>query len=225
MRLKVMLKRTINQYNDGILRFGKYLEKYNQKGELLSEKEFTQDGRLFFSYKSIREQDRLKFDDTGYKIELKINTPYMNLIKSDHVVLIENNIYSIRYIEPDYNKKNLYIFLSNYEDEMDTYISIYKDIKTNPIKNNEMILFQNAWCKVENLSDKSTREKESQGISKLVVQKKITLKYIKELDSSINNDIISKYKIDINGVKYKIISSLNVENKKSLIQLEIEKVT
>lgn len=220
-----MLKRTINQYNDGILRFGKYLEKYNQKGELLSEKEFTQDGRLFFSYKSIREQDRLKFDDTGYKIELKINTPYMNLIKSDHVVLIENNIYSIRYIEPDYNKKNLYIFLSNYEDEMDTYISIYKDIKTNPIKNNEMILFQNAWCKVENLSDKSTREKESQGISKLVVQKKITLKYIKELDSSINNDIISKYKIDINGVKYKIISSLNVENKKSLIQLEIEKVT
>lgn len=220
-----MLKRTINQYNDGILRFGKYLEKYNQKGELLSEKEFTQDGRLFFSYKSIREQDRLKFDDTGYKIELKINTPYMNLIKSDHVVLIENNIYSIRYIEPDYNKKNLYIFLSNYEDEMDTYISIYKDIKTNPIKNNEMILFQNAWCKVENLSDKSTREKESQGISKLVVQKKITLKYIKELDSSINNDIKSKYKIDINGVKYKIISSLNVENKKSLIQLEIEKVT
>ena len=93
------------------------------------------------------------------------------------------------------------------------------------IKILKLILLKNAWGKVENLSDKSTREKTSQGILKLVVQKKITLKYIKELDSSLNNDIISKYKIDIDGVKYKIISSLNVENEKSLIQLEIEKVT
>lgn len=220
-----MLNRKINQYKNGVLEFGKYVEKYDKEGQLLKEKGFIQEGKLFFSYKAIREQDRLKFDDTGYKIELKINTPYMNLIKSDHIVLIENNIYSIKYIEPDYNKRNLYLFLSNYEDEMDTYISIYKDIKTNPIKNSEIILFKNAWGKVENLSDKSTREKTSQGILKLVVQKKITLKYIKELDSSLNNDIISKYKIDIDGVKYKIISSLNVENEKSLIQLEIEKVT
>lgn len=220
-----MLNQKINQYKDGVLEFGKYVEKYDKEGQLLKEKGFIQEGKLFFSYKAIREQDRLKFDDTGYKIELKINTPYMNLIKSDHIVLIENNIYSIKYIEPDYNKRNLYLFLSNYEDEMDTYISIYKDIKTNPIKNSEIILFKNAWGKVENLSDKSTREKTSQGILKLVVQKKITLKYIKELDSSLNNDIISKYKIDIDGVKYKIISSLNVENEKSLIQLEIEKVT
>lgn len=113
-----MLKRKINQYNDGVLQFGKYSEKYNEEGILLNEKEFIQEGKLFFSYKAIREQDRLKFDDTGYKIELKINTPYMNLIKSNHVVLIDCNIYSIKYIEPDFNKKNLYIFLSNYEDEV-----------------------------------------------------------------------------------------------------------
>lgn len=220
-----MLKRNINQYNDGVLKFGKYSEKYNQDGKLLNEKEFIQEGKLFFSYKSIREQDRLKFDDTGYKIELKINTPYMNSIKSDHVVLIENNIYSIKYIEPDYNKRNLYIFLSNYEDEMDTYISIYTVNRVSPIANPTLNIFKNAWCKVENLLDKSTREKSSNDVSKIIVQKKITLKYIEELDSSISKDILSKYKIDINGVKYKIISSLNVENEKSLIQLEIEKVT
>lgn len=220
-----MLKRNINQYNDGVLKFGKYSEKYNQDGKLLNEKEFIQEGKLFFSYKSIREQDRLKFDDTGYKIELKINTPYMDLIKSDHVVLIENNTYSIKYIEPDYNKRNLYIFLSNYEDEMDTYISIYTVNRVSPIANPTLNIFKNAWCKVENLLDKSTREKSSNDVSKIIVQKKITLKYIEELDSSISKDILSKYKIDINGVKYKIISSLNVENEKSLIQLEIEKVT
>lgn len=219
-----MLKRKINQYNDGVLKFGKYSDKYDENGILLNEKEFIQEGKLFFSYKTIREQDRLKFDNTGYKIELKINTPYMDIIKSNYVCVIEDNIYNIKYIEPDYNKRNLYIFLSNYEDEMDTYISIYKEIKTSPIKNPEIILFKNAWCKVENLSDKSTREKKNQDITKLIVQKKITLKYIKELDSSITNDIISKYKININGVKYKIISSLNVKNEKSLIQLEIEKV-
>lgn len=219
-----MLKRKINQYNDGVLKFGKYSEVYNEEGILLNKKEFTQEGKLLFSYKAIREQDRLKFDDTGYKIELKINTPYMNKIKSDHIVLIENNVYNIKYIEPDYNKRNLYLFLSNYEDEMDTYISIYKEIKTSPIKNPEIILFKNAWCKIDNLSDKSTREKKNQDIAKLVVQKKITLKYIKELDSSISNDVISKYKITINGVKYKIISSLNIKNEESLIQLEIEKV-
>ena len=42
MRLKVMLKRNINQYNDGVLKFGKYSEKYNQDGKLLNEKEFIQ---------------------------------------------------------------------------------------------------------------------------------------------------------------------------------------
>ncbi len=218
-----MLKRKINQYNDGVLKFGRYVEKYDNNEILLDEKEFIQEGKLFFSYKTIREQDRLKFDDTGYKIELKINTPYMNKIKSDHIVLIDDNVYSIKYIEPDYTKKNLYIFLSNYEDEMDTYISIYKENRISPIENPTLNLFKCAWCKVENLLDKSTREKTSNDISKIIVQKKITLKYIKELDSSISKDISSKYKIDINGVKYKIISSLNINNENKLIQLEIEK--
>ena len=43
------------------------------------------------------------------------------------------------------------------------------------------------------------------------------------MDSSISKDILSKYKIGINGVKYKIISSLNINNENKLIQLEIEK--
>ena len=218
-----MLTQKINQYKDGVLEFGKYVEKYDKEGQLLKEKGFIQEGKLFFSYKAIREQDRLKFDDTGYKIELKINTPYMNLIKSDHIVLIENNIYSIKYIEPDYNKRNLYIFLSNYEDEMDTYISIYTVNRSSPIANPTLNIFKNAWCKVENLLDKSTREKASNDISKIIVQKKITLKYTKELDSSISKDILSKYKIGINDIKYKIISSLNINNENKLIQLEIEK--
>lgn len=218
-----MLKRKINQYNDGVLKFGRYVEKYDNNEILLDEKEFIQEGKLFFSYKTIREQDRLKFDDTGYKIELKINTPYMNKIKSDHIVLIDDNVYSIKYIEPDFTKKNLYMFLSNYEDEMDTYISIYKANRISPIANPTLNIFKNAWYKVENILDKSTREKTSNDISKIIVQKKITLKYIKELDSSISKDILSKYKIGINGVKYKIISSLNINNENKLIQLEIEK--
>lgn len=221
----MLQRKKFNQYNDGVLKFGKYLEKYDEAGYLLNKKEFIQEGKLFFSYKSIREQDRLKFDDTGYKIDLKINTPYMNNIKSNHVILIESNMYSIKYIEPDFSKRNLYMFLSNYEDEMDTYIYIYKEIKTNPLKNPVLKLFTNAWCKVENLLDKSTREKSSNDISKILVQKKITLKYIKELDSSITNNVIANYKICINDVKYKIISSMNVKNEKSLIQLEIEKVS
>jgi SPP1 family predicted phage head-tail adaptor len=216
-----MLKRKINQYNDGVLKFGKYIEKYDGNEILLNEKEFIQEGKLFFSYKAIREQDRLKFDDTGYKVELKINTPYMNKIKSDHIVLLNNNLYSIRYIEPDYSKKNLYIFLSNYEDEMSTYISIYKENRISPIENPKLTLFNCAWCKVENIS---TREKASNDISKIIVHKKITLKYIKEFDSSISKDISSKYKIDIDGIRYKIISSLNINNENKLIQLEIEKV-
>lgn len=218
-----MLKRKINQYNDGVLKFGKYKDKYNENNNLLNEKEFIQEGKLFFSYKAIREQDRLKFDDTGYKIELKINTPYMNKISSDHVVLIDNTMYSIKYIEPDYSKRNLYIFLSNYEDEMNVYVSIYKHIKLGPLKNSELKLFTNAWCKVESVSYKSTREKQSNDISKIVVQKKITLKYIKELDCFITNDVISNYKICINNINYKIISSENINNEESLIQLIVEK--
>ena len=46
-----MLKRKINQYNDGVLKFGRYVEKYDNNEILLDEKEFIQEGKLFFSYK------------------------------------------------------------------------------------------------------------------------------------------------------------------------------
>ena len=42
-------------------------------------------------------------------------------------------------------------------------------------------------------------------------------------NSKLDVGILSKYKIGINGVKYKIISSLNINNENKLIQLEIEK--
>lgn len=94
-----MLKRKINQYNDGICEnFGRYVEKYDNNEIFLDKKSLFKRVSSFFSYKTIREQDRLKFDDTGYKIELKINTPYMNKIKSDHIVLIDDNVYSIKYM-------------------------------------------------------------------------------------------------------------------------------
>lgn len=48
-----MLKRKINQYNDGVLKFGRYVEKYDNNEILLDEKEFIQEGKLFFHIKPL----------------------------------------------------------------------------------------------------------------------------------------------------------------------------
>ena len=37
-----MLNQKINQYKDGVLEFGKYVEKYDKEGQLLKEKGFIQ---------------------------------------------------------------------------------------------------------------------------------------------------------------------------------------
>ena len=62
-----MLKRKqkFDSFNDGVLYYGDYLENYDENNNACNEKEFSIKGKLFFSYKTIREQDSLKYSDTG----------------------------------------------------------------------------------------------------------------------------------------------------------------
>ena len=67
-----MKKLKFDVFNNGLLEFGDLVESVDENLNALDEKEFTIKGRLFFNYMSIRQEDKLKFDDTGFKLTLKL---------------------------------------------------------------------------------------------------------------------------------------------------------
>lgn len=86
-----MKKIKFDNFNDGIIEFGEYKESYDIEGNALDEKEFIVNSKLFYSNEYIREQDRLKFDNTGLKVSIKLKVPYMKLIKTSDVIKLNNS--------------------------------------------------------------------------------------------------------------------------------------
>ena len=118
-----MKKNKFESYNDGILHYGFYKEVFNSEN-ILIKKEFAFSGKLFFKTLSIREEDRYSFDTENSKLSLKLKVRKNNIIKINHIVKVNNELYTIKNIDSDSN--NLYIYLTNFEDELDRIIEFYK---------------------------------------------------------------------------------------------------
>lgn len=120
-----MKKIKFNNFNDGIVEFGEYKESYDIEGNALDEKEFIVSGKLFYSNEYIREQDKLKFDNTGLKVSIKLKVPYMRLIKTSDVIKLNNEFYSIVKLDISNDKTSIYLYLSELVDVLDKHISIF----------------------------------------------------------------------------------------------------
>ncbi|HGL6931327.1 TPA: head-tail adaptor protein, partial [Clostridioides difficile] len=147
-----MKKIKFDNFNDGIIEFGEYKESYDIEGNALDEKKFIVNGKLFYSNEYIREQDRLKFDNTGLKVSIKLKVPYMKLIKTSDVIKLNNEFYSIVKLDISNDKTSIYLYLSELVDVLDKHISIFIKERKNVLEDVEMKFYKKVWACVEDLN-------------------------------------------------------------------------
>ncbi|HBF5111978.1 TPA: head-tail adaptor protein [Clostridioides difficile] len=214
-----MKKIKFNNFNDGIVEFGEYKESYDIEGNALDEKEFIVSGKLFYSNEYIREQDRLKFDNTGLKVSIKLKVPYMKLIKTSDVIKLNNEFYSIVKLDISNDKTSIYLYLSELVDVLDKHISIFIKERKNVLEDVEMKFYKKVWACVEDLNSKELIENNS---IKTSTNKKFKIRYIEELDLSIKQNAITNFVIKYKDKFYNITQILNLEEENKILEITAE---
>lgn len=206
-----------DSFNDGVIHFGDYMERYDENGDATI-KEFVQSGRLYFALSSIREQDALKYD-SSQKVTMKIKTPYLPLINSNHVISYNGEYYSITHIDPGINRKSLFLYLISYIESMRYKVEFLDFIKSSPLEDAKLVHFRTLWCDVSN--NKATLTTDADKDS-LVGKKTFIIRYLSDLDHTVQSVVTKrlKYKDKI----YKIISTTNINESNELLELEVEEV-
>lgn len=217
-----MRRNKFKTYNDGVVYFGKLEESYGEDGNALDKKEFLSRGKLYFSFRSIREQDLLKFDSDKNKITLKVETIFNKNIKSNDIVEYNNEFYSITHIDPSIKQDSIYIYLSNFEDELNEHIYIYKKIKQGPLKDDEIKLYKKVWANIKSSNYKSDKEKVENEKLDANLDKTVTIRYLKDLDTSINPKASIDYYIKYKEINYNITKIINKNELSELLEISIE---
>lgn len=192
-----MKKVKFQTYNDGLFYFGDYVESYDNLGNAMDKKEFTQKGKFFFSISSIREQDRFNYDTEDSKITMKLKVRYNTILKNNMVILLGDNLYNLKYVDVDSKKENLYLYLIDYKDQLCKHIEIMEVQKVSVMEDDKLVLFKRVWGAVESITD-------SEGV--------FTIRYIEKLDT--RSEKLKKYRIQFNNKVYKIktINNKNADN-------------
>ena len=201
-----MKKIKFQNYNDGLLLMGNYIDTYDNKGNAMEEKEFIKKGKLFFSLTSIREQDRYNYDTDKIKITLKLKVKYNPVLKSNYIIKIDNKLYKILHLDRDSKKENLYVYLSDYKDNMSKHIDILiREKAASVLEDDKFILFKKVWGNTE-----SSNEKE----------RVFTIRYLNTLDIGTNS--LKSYRISFNNKIYKINSIINKNADNLLLEIKGE---
>lgn len=201
-----MKKIKFQNYNDGLLLMGNYIDTYDTNGNAMEEKEFIKKGKLFFSLTSIREQDRYNYDTDKIKITLKLKVKYNPVLKSNYIIKIDNKLYKILHLDRDSKKENLYVYLSDYKDNMSKHIDILiREKAASVLEDDKFILFKKVWGNTE-----SSNEKE----------RVFTIRYLKALDIGVNS--LKSYRISFNNKIYKINSIINKNADNLLLEIKGE---
>lgn len=206
-----------DSFNDGVIHFGEYMDQYDENGDATI-KEFVRNGRLYFALSSIREQDALKYD-SSQKVTMKIKTPYLPLINSNHVICYNGDYYSITHLDPGINRKSLYLYLSSYVETLRYKVEVLDYIKSSALEDAKLVHFRTLWCDVA--SNKATLTTNADKDS-LVGKKTFIVRYLSELDHTVQSVVNKrlKYKDKI----YKIISTVNINESNELLELEVEEI-
>lgn len=206
-----------DSFNDGVIDFGFCVEGYDENGDA-TEKEFVKEGRLFFALSSIREQDSLKYDSSK-KIVMKIKIPYFALINPNHIIYYNGAYYSITHLDLGANRKSLFLYLSSYIENMRYKVEVLDYIKYSPLEDAKLIHFRTLWCDLTKDKAMSNIEANKED---LVAKKTFIIRYLRELDNSIQS--VGDKRLKYKGKVYKITSTINVDELDELLELEVEEV-
>lgn len=77
------------------------------------------------------------------------------------------------------------------------------------------------WCKVVNLHGKEFIEAQKVNPN---ISRKVTIRYIKELDTSINPNATIDHRIEYKGIQYNILYADNIREENRFIELLLESI-
>ncbi|MCD4907226.1 phage head closure protein [Enterococcus faecalis] len=104
-------------FTDGVIYFGRFKDILSEKKKRIG-KEFVEEGKLFFRYLSIREQDYILGGSLGKQLDIKLKTPYPVSLKKKMnqklAFMIEEEQYEA--IKIDKDKNFLYFYLGKVGD-------------------------------------------------------------------------------------------------------------
>lgn len=217
-----MLKRKqkFDSFNDGVLYYGDYLESYDENNNACNEKEFSIKGKLFFSYKTIREQDSLKYSYTGLKVSIKLKTHYIPGISTGDTVKINDSLYSIAYLEHDASKEKMFIFLTDLINVMSKHIGIFLKNKGGALSDDEWGHCRTVWGDIKEINNVKTLESTYNGKVSTKFRKKFIIRYIEYLDLSNDKEATTKYKIAYKDKFYNILGINNLEERDEILEIE-----
>lgn len=111
-----MNKKKVSSYNDGIV--GVYVENstlintdFNVKRNARTIENYDFIMNLFYSEVNARDEDFVFAESMGKKLTMKIKTPLVAGVKSNHKIILNDYVYDIIKIDPDRRNKDLYIYL------------------------------------------------------------------------------------------------------------------
>lgn len=111
-----MLKKKVSSYNDGVIGIYKELPSlinrdFEAKTNARTINDFEFIMNLCYSEESKRHEDFLFAEAMGKKLTLKVKTPLVDGIETNHKVILDNFVYDIINIDLDKKNKDLYIYL------------------------------------------------------------------------------------------------------------------
>lgn len=211
-----MKKNKFENYNDGILYYGFYKEVFNLKN-IIEGKEFIENGKLFFKTLSIREEDRYSFDTDDSKLSLKLKVKKNNIIKVNHIVKINEEFYSIKNIDSDTN--NLYIYLSNYLDELDRILYFYKKETESALVDSNYNFYKSIFANIKNINSVTNSEKEIANSIQASEKLKFKIKFDKDIAQIDANNI---FKIKFEDRFYDIKQIIDINKAHEILEIEGE---
>lgn len=105
--------------------------------------------------------------------------------------------------------------------ELNTKVDIYKVSHMDPLTDPEYTLFKNVWCKMINAHGKEFVDYDKNNID---LSKKITIRYLKELDPSIHPNCSKEYIIKYKGLMYDLLYCDNVREQNESIEIGLKLV-
>ncbi len=104
-------------FNDGLLFFGDFKTERDEKTRAKKgKKKFVADGKAFFEFENIRQDDFTQFEGKRNKTNLKVSTYFLPGVEESLKVKIEDNLYEINKIDVTKDRKLMYWYLTKLGD-------------------------------------------------------------------------------------------------------------
>nr|UVM81368.1 MAG: head-tail joining protein [Bacteriophage sp.] len=105
--------------------------------------------------------------------------------------------------------------------ELNKRVTILKKQKTGYFEEDKFNKAFDVWSKIVNLHGKKFIEAQKVNPN---ISKEIIIRYIKELDTSINPNATIDYRIEYKGVQYNLLYSDNIKEENRFIELLLERI-